>query len=50
MPFSDCSTTSMPLARSWRLAWHADAEIDVKTVAQFLGDAAGDAFAFLFVG
>jgi len=29
---------------------HADAEIDVETVAKFLGDAACDAFAFLVFG
>ena len=29
---------------------HADAKIDVIAVAQFKGDAAGDAFAFLIVG
>jgi hypothetical protein len=29
---------------------HADAEIDVIAVAEFEGNAAGDAFAFLVVG
>src|SRR6266852_375107 len=29
---------------------HADAEIDVEAIAKFLRNAAGDAFAFLFVG
>jgi len=29
---------------------HADAEVDVEAIAEFLGNAAGDAFAFLVVG